>query len=130
MPTNGLDQYEDRLQAYATLGFYFDGVDYSNKSARVISNLIKRMDSAAVDYQVTQLRDEDNDRFGFAVEGKEYWFTSPSIQKLPKTSKLIVPKYYKELINNLADDPQAVLDLDYALFGELSDCLGECLGIA
>lgn len=129
MTPSGLDSFEDRLGTYSVLGFWFDGGDYSNKSTRAVTNLIKRMDALVPSpLPITQLEDEDNDRYGFTFGGAEYWFTSPSIQKLPKSNRENLPKYYRELIQ-LADQPEAVLELPYYLFGAIGDTLGKCLGI-
>lgn len=130
MPVTGMETYEDRFLTFAVLGFYFDGVDYSTKSAATVSRLIKRMDAATPkEDQVQDLEDEDNDRYGLVYEGTEYWFTSPSVRNMPKTIKDNVPGYYRELITKLADKPDQVLALPYYIFGRLGDTLGKSLGI-
>lgn len=130
MPKTGLESFEDRLIAYSSLGFYFDGVDYSNQNTRSITKLIKRMDAAASTNQdILELDDEDRDRFGFEFDGIEYWFNSPSIKQLPKTPKENIPKYYRELIEGLSDTPNLVTELPYYLFSSVGDALGKCLGI-
>lgn len=131
MPATGLDSFEDRLETYATLGFYFDGTDYSNKSARVVSKLIKVMDAAIPSpLPAEPLEDEDNDRWGIRYCDTEYWITSPTIRNLPRQVKGNMPKYYRELIEKLATDPVAMLALPYYLFPLVGDALGKSLGIA
>jgi hypothetical protein len=131
MARTGLDTYEDRLETYAVLGFYFDGQDYSNKSVKSISTLIRKMDAQMPGpLDVELLEDEDNDRYGFQYQSTEYWLTSPSIRNMPKLDRNNLPKYYRELVVKLADDPDAILALPYYIFGTLSDALGKSLGIA
>jgi hypothetical protein len=131
MAKSGLETYEDRLETYAILGFYFDGQDYSNKSVKSISTLIRRMDAQIPSpLDVELLEDEDNDRYGFRYQSTEYWLTSPSIRNMPKLDRNNLPKYYRELVVKLADDPESILALPYYLFGSLSDALGKSLGIA
>jgi hypothetical protein len=131
MPKSGMETFEDRLLTFAILGFYFDGVDYSNKSVTTVSKLIKRMDAVVPDQpNLEELEDEDNDRYGFAYEGVEYWFMSPSVRNMPKMIKDNVPGYYRELITKLSDKPEHVLTLPYYIFGKLGDTLGKSLGIA
>ena len=130
MHSSGMDTLEGRLATYATLGFYFDGVDYSGKSIKKITDLIKRMDAQVPSPVFTEtVEDEDNDRFGFQYRGIEYWFTSPSLNNLPKATPDQLPRYYGELIDKLADRPEDVRNLPYYLFGAVGDALGKCLGI-
>jgi hypothetical protein len=130
MPPTGLDSYEDRLLAFSVLGFYFDGTDYSTRSAKAVSDLIKKMEACTPQpIEADQIEDEDSDRYGFTFGGKEYWLTSPSIRNMPKLGKGDLPKYYRELISKLADDPDQILQLPYYVFGTLGDTLGKCLGI-
>lgn len=131
MPKSGMDSFEDRVLTFAILGFYFDGVDYGNKSVTTVSRLIKRMDGEVPDQlNLEELEEVDDDRYGFAYEGVEYWFTSPSVRNMPKMMKDNVPGYYRELITKLSDNPDQVLSLPYYLFGRLGDTLGKSLGIA
>jgi hypothetical protein len=88
------------------------------------------MDAGVPDQpDLEELEDEDNDRYGFASEGVEYWFTSPSVRNMPKMIKDNVPGYYRELITKLSDKPDQVLTLPYYIFGKLGDTLGKSLGI-
>jgi hypothetical protein len=131
MPKSGMETFEDRVLTFAVLGFYFDGIDYSNKSVTTVAKLIKRMDAdAPPELPIEDLEDEDNDRYGFAYEGVEYWFTSPSVRNMPRMIKDNVPSYYRELISKLSDKPDQVLQLPYYIFGKLGDTLGKLLGIA
>jgi hypothetical protein len=131
MPKSGMETFEDRVLTFAVLGFYFDGIDYSNKSVTTVAKLIKRMDAdAPPELPIEDLEDEDNDRYGFAYEGVEYWFTSPSVRNMPRMIKDNVPGYYRELITKLSDKPDQVLALPYYIFGKLGDTLGKLLGIA
>jgi hypothetical protein len=130
MPKSGMETFEDRVLTFAVLGFYFDGMDYSNRSVTAVTRLIKRMDVVVPDQpDLEELEDEDNDRYGFAYEGVEYWFTSPSVRNMPKMIKDNVPGYYRELISKLSDKPDQVLTLPYYIFGKLGDTLGKSLGI-
>lgn len=131
MPSTGLDSFEDRLETYAILGFYFDGSDYSNKSARAVSKLIQVMDAAIPSpLPAEPLEDENNDRWGVRYRDTDHWITSPTIRNLPRQVKGNMPKYYRELIDKLAVDPAAVLALPYYLFPLLGDAVGKSLGIA
>jgi hypothetical protein len=130
MPKSGMETFEDRVLTFAVLGFYFDGIDYSNRSVTAVTKLIKRMDAVAPDQpDLEELEDEDNDRYGFAYKGVEYWFRSPSVRNMPKMIKDNVPGYYRELISKLSDKPDQVLTLPYYIFGRLGDTLGKSLGI-
>jgi hypothetical protein len=131
MPATGLDSIEDQLLTYSVLGFYFDGTDYSDKSAKVVSGLITRMDRAKpTQLDAEPIEDEDHDRYGFRYRGIEYWFTSPSVRNMPRQQKNNLPGYYRDLINKLAEVPEQITDLPYYLFPVLGDALGKCLGIA
>jgi hypothetical protein len=130
MPATGMDTFEDQIKVSATLGFYFDGTDYSGESMRKISALTKRMDAEVPkELGIEFMDDEDSDRFGFKYQGSEFWLSSPSIRNMPKRGNNI-PNYYRDLIDRLAENSEAIYELPYYVFGALSEVLGKCLGIS
>lgn len=133
MPPEGTETHESRLQTYATMGHYYNGTDYQKTSVRAVRKLITEMDTQAGlvfdPTEVAVLEDDTLDRFGFSSGGSDYWFDSPSIANMPKRSTNL-PKYYRECIDKLAMDPEAILGLPYLAFSSVSDALGKSLGLS
>lgn len=133
MPPEGTESHESRLQTYATLGHYYNGINYQDASVRVIKSLITNMDAQAIlsfdPAQCVQIEDEINDRYGFSIGDDQYWFQSPSISKMPKRGTNLA-KFYRDCIDQLAEDPSGILSLPYLAFSPISECLGKCLGLS
>lgn len=132
MPPTGTDSHEDRLSAYSTLGFYYDGQDRSNASVRSIRSLIIEMDGYAsplVCPNPEQLEDDEHDRYGVRFGDTEVWFRSPSIANMPKRGSNIAA-WYRTCIETLAENPEEVLGLPYLYFSPLCEALGKSLGLS
>jgi hypothetical protein len=128
-PKDSGDEYADRLITYATLMWHWDGVDRKSASPRTIRKLIKQMDDWATDQiagVMPNMVDED-DRVGLQVGDVTYWLACPSISRMPKR----VPQatdYYRNIITQLADNPEAWMELPYLYYLQVTECIGKVMG--
>lgn len=142
MPSEGVSTATDRMTAYATLGYHYDGIDRrTGYSVRRIKKFITELDDYAYqitgDFSVDQIDDEDADLFGCQITfpGTDHFpsgqrlidFKSPTLQNMPKQNPN-QSMFLKAAIKALAVDPDEVLNLPYTLFPGISEALGRALG--
>lgn len=130
MPAHGINSQKDGLITYASLSFYFDGVDMKGAKVPAIVRKQQQIDESCPinEYSIDETDNGDSYTLSITDVG-EFVFNVPTLNTMPELKAETLTHSINSAIKNLANNPDDVMALSYRYFEAVVETLGKLIGL-